>query len=399
MRFLKRRTRLALIALGGILFTVLCIEHLSYLHNTTYWPEIDKSKEDVLRILFVADPQIQGEEMEHFLYGWVTRWDADKYLQKNYRLAKNHVLPHVVVFLGDLFDEGSIASDPAYRRYFSRFRKIFSLPKRQDSSPSSIKYVFVPGDNDVGGERSEPVNDIKVNWFAKLFGDFKSVDNVDRSGIDVQFIKMNLFMPEQYKNPLKGFENVINGTKKPDIRIIVSHVSLLSYMTNSVEKVVEGFRPNLIISAHSHSSAYMRYTPGTSNQSPRIIHDFLLPSRKGTNKLDHDHEDLYTKSPFTLDLKSVSSELHEILVPTCSYRMGVSNMGYGAMELYRDGTMKYTVLWLPSRFKQLFLYAAVYILMKIILTPFLCWKLGTFVCRKIKEMRVLDSAKQYIAIA
>ncbi|CAL8106924.1 unnamed protein product [Orchesella dallaii] len=397
MRFLKRRSRLALIAVGGIILTALCIEHLSYLHNTTYWPEIDKSKEKVLRILFVADPQIQGEEMEHFLYGWITRWDADKYLKKNYQLAKLHVLPDVVVFLGDLFDEGSIASDPAYRRYFSRFRKVFNLPKRQDIATSSIKYVFVPGDNDVGGERSEPVNDVKVNWFTKLFGDLKTVENVNAPGIDVQLVKMNLFMPEQYKDPLKGFENVINGTKKPDIRIIVSHVSLLSYMTNAVEKVMSGFHPNLIVSAHSHSSTYMRYTSGTNNQSPHIIHDFLLPNRKTTDQRDHD--DLFAKSPFTMDLKSIGSEFHEILVPTCSYRMGVSNMGYGAMELHQDGTMKYTVLWLPSRFKQLYLYAAVYILMKMILTPFLCWKIGTFICRKIKENRVVERANQYIAIA
>lgn len=49
---------------------------------------------------------------------------------------------------------------------------------------------------------------------------------------------MNLFMPNEYKNPLRGYENVINGTKKPDFRLIVSHVSLISYMTQGVEQVI-----------------------------------------------------------------------------------------------------------------------------------------------------------------
>lgn len=64
-----------------------------------------------------------------------------RYLSKNYRLAKEHVSPDVVVFLGDLFDEGSIANDPEYRRYFQRFRNIFDLPTNQN--PSEVVRLFL----------------------------------------------------------------------------------------------------------------------------------------------------------------------------------------------------------------------------------------------------------------
>jgi hypothetical protein len=55
-----------------------------------------------------------------------------RYLQKNYFLAKSHVKPQVVIFLGDIFDEGSVATDPEYRRYYARFVSIFGLPRKQD---------------------------------------------------------------------------------------------------------------------------------------------------------------------------------------------------------------------------------------------------------------------------
>lgn len=32
-----------------------------------------------VRILFVADPQLVGFQDEHPLFGYITRWDCDKY--------------------------------------------------------------------------------------------------------------------------------------------------------------------------------------------------------------------------------------------------------------------------------------------------------------------------------
>lgn len=35
--------------------------------------------------------------------------------------------PHVVVFLGDIMDEGSIATNEEYRRYIKRFYDVFHV--------------------------------------------------------------------------------------------------------------------------------------------------------------------------------------------------------------------------------------------------------------------------------
>ena len=54
------------------------------------------------------------------------------------------VRPHVVVYVGDLFDEGSTASDVELAATMRRFRAIY---------PSHVfDSLLVYGDNDVGGE-------------------------------------------------------------------------------------------------------------------------------------------------------------------------------------------------------------------------------------------------------
>ena len=39
----------------------------------------------------------------------------------------------------------------------------------------------------------------------------------------------------------------------------------------------------------------------------------------------------------------------EVVVPTCSYRMGVQQMGLGVARLNKQGDVFYANLWLPSR--------------------------------------------------
>ena len=49
-----------------------------------------------------------------------------RYLAKTFIYALNHVRPDIIVFLGDLTDEGSNANDGDYELYVKRFNKIFS---------------------------------------------------------------------------------------------------------------------------------------------------------------------------------------------------------------------------------------------------------------------------------
>ena len=64
-----------------------------------------------------------------------------RFLSKGYRRALEHTQPDVVVFLGDLLDEGSSASDQEYDLYASRFHSIFKAPDHVQVSVNAELYI------------------------------------------------------------------------------------------------------------------------------------------------------------------------------------------------------------------------------------------------------------------
>ncbi|XP_035709401.1 cell division control protein 1 isoform X4 [Folsomia candida] len=354
-----------------VVLLVFYIEVLSYIVNTQDWtpfptrsPQQKENGDDgPLRVLVVADPQIIGENNELAFFGLFTRWDADRYLHRNFLLAQHHTQPHVVAFLGDLFDEGYGATDAEYRRYTRRFREVFQLPRKQDPSP--IEYVFLPGDNDIGGEGVEPIDVVKLRWFNQTFGDFKKELWVQRGSVSAQFVK-----------------------------------------------ILDQLRPQLIFSAHSHHSAY---TQLEGSEMVKMTDKFLMahkhPSRQwaleGVPFLGYtakpkseitadDTLQLQTSATITLQFDKGSRTVHEITVPTCSYRMGTPHPGFGAFHLYKNGTLEYTVLWLPSRLNQLYTYLGIYLIMKFSVIFWALFKAASYIASQVKNKTnffILSSGK------
>ena len=50
------------------------------------------------------------------------------------------------------------------------------------------------------------------------------------------------------------------------------------------------------------------------------------------------------------------NSFYELSIPTCSYRMGVAQMGYGLLTVNQNGLANVSILWLPSRYACLNLY-------------------------------------------
>ena len=53
-----------------------------------------------------------------------------RYLSKTFERALYHVDPNIIVFLGDIMDEGSISKNDEYKRYLERFHGIFYIERR-----------------------------------------------------------------------------------------------------------------------------------------------------------------------------------------------------------------------------------------------------------------------------
>ena len=120
-----------------LLVSIIYNEYMAYFSHYASWPKLpvkklyknnheQESTEEILKILFVADPQIQGYLNEGST-GPIRRWDIDRYLSKTFSWAMYAYDPGVVIFLGDLIDEGSEADKDDYLDYVSRFRNIYSL--------------------------------------------------------------------------------------------------------------------------------------------------------------------------------------------------------------------------------------------------------------------------------
>lgn len=81
------------------------------------------------RLLLIADPQILGNSYDRSHHSPVGRFDSDRYLQKTFERAISFTQPHIIVFLGDLLDEGNVATSQEYKQYVRRFKNIYRSKK------------------------------------------------------------------------------------------------------------------------------------------------------------------------------------------------------------------------------------------------------------------------------
>ncbi|CAG5129770.1 unnamed protein product [Candidula unifasciata] len=296
-------------------------EYLVYTLHSFRWASIptDRNPKEEMVILLVSDPQLIGIQDEiGFPLGPIIRWDADSYLRKTFYRAYYHTIPDVVVFLGDIMDEGSKATDSEYQSYFQRFNSIFY-------ETSYAKTVVIPGDNDIGGEGGDLRTFFKVNRFEKHFENLTGA--VSHGFVD--FLKLDIrMMKDQVLEKQKVISDVATQLKGK-FRIIVNHESIITKPKSSIY-------PSQMLSC-----------------------DTCLSDDEDMNNWPYYQRDMASMEPYIdVDFTNLIA-LSEIMVPTCSYRMGVPKMGYGVAVINKSGKMKYTVLWLPSRYHLLYVYIVV----------------------------------------
>lgn len=240
-------------------------------------------------------------------------------MYQTFRQAFAFSNPDVVVYLGDLLDEGNIANSIMYNSYVSRFYNIFVTP--------DVKTIHIPGDNDIGGENGEYITNANLRRF------------------DIEFMKNDVF---DYKDRIRFFKinrmifdisNPQRDTNYNKIRIGLSHMPILQPGGPLQRNIMNEIDPHIIFTAHWHDS--------------RI---FIYPSTKSMLFEENDIKEF--------DIKTFKDEntYLEIMIPTSSYRMGKSKMGFG-LALIEENTLskqvclKFSILWSPERFYYLKIYA------------------------------------------
>lgn len=292
------------------------------MQNATSWTNLKcNNPQRCTKLLLVADPQLIGYQHEPFGLTTIAIWDSDRYLSKTFRQAFDFTKPDIVIFLGDLFDEGSIATNEEYHKYGRRFYNLFF-----QGDAKHVKHIFLPGDNDIGGEGRDLLTSQKIIRFERLFS---QPDVIEFRNIT--FYKINRLLHTIPKLPQR-----MEFFEPSKLVIGLSHIPLMFIPSPFVEKLLNRMQPHLLFTAHEHKSMIV-----STNAIMRDARQ-IIPITKKTN-LFH-----------TVSLGV--ADMYEIMVPTCSYRMGTNKMGYG-YAIIEDTDLKYTVLWSPQRFIQLFAYA------------------------------------------
>lgn len=162
--------------------------------------------------------------MDKTLVNRLAIFDSDRYLRNSFTRAIAHVKPDVICFMGDLMDEGSIATNEEHNEYLHRFKEIFY-------TDSKVAIMQIPGDNDIGGEDDDRISDRKVNRFREAFN--------ERSYLEVKdlyrLLNVNLLthkFPELNERPSDDKTEWREFTN-----IVLTHISLLSYPGLSLNKV------------------------------------------------------------------------------------------------------------------------------------------------------------------
>ncbi|XP_052817791.1 uncharacterized protein LOC128243849 isoform X1 [Mya arenaria] len=331
MRLLRRREFKFFLFVSFVV--VLINENLIYKIQSYRWPEfphITRSLDKEQVALLIADPQLQGWQDEHvFPFGNIARWDIDRYLWKTFSYALEYSKPDIIIFLGDIFDEGSKASDSEYAATLARLRGIFP-------QTSYIKTIYIPGDNDIGGEGRDFVHAWKSDRYEEHFG---NISDVIRFGF-VDYAKLNVPSYTMSDKTLKAATEVQERLSAP-LRVMLNHHLVTVEAKHYIYPVLKRLRPNLILSAHSHHASLISCRD--------CLHDNDWSWERQFQNLQ------FLDSYVHLNLNQ-SNSMHEIVVPTCSYRMGVSDMGFGLAIIGSEGVVDYTTLWLPRRYTMLIGY-------------------------------------------
>uniref|UniRef100_A0A1B0CUQ9 Phosphomannomutase n=2 Tax=Lutzomyia longipalpis TaxID=7200 RepID=A0A1B0CUQ9_LUTLO len=533
------RRFLGIIALAIVFYN----EFLVYKIQSLTWKSIPCQSGNCTRILLVADPQLIGQTFDTSFYNPIAIYDSDRYLKKTFREVLDHTRPHIIPFLGDLFDEGSVATNDEYSSYLRRFHDIFHtdssimnlVMKREDilllfdvdgtlTPPRSVidptiesflyerikpkatigivggadlekmfeqlngkkilqefdyvfpenglvqikngqevgkeslishlagargssfaeydrkhgvrekmiqslreefadvdltysiggqisfdifprgwdktyclnfvekdgnfkeihffgdktehggndyeifsdsrtighKKIYVPGDNDIGGENGEIVTPTKINRFRSTFHTQHTY-----SWHNLVFFEANRItreIPQPATPPAPPYSS--------QRRFVLSHMSLLFYNDGFQERVLQYVLPHVIFTGHMHRSLFIRKS-------------LKLTEFTRAHPLNANAERYMVNS---FDLREPETFL-EIMVPTCSYRMGERNIGFGYAVLDGDDLL-YTVLWSVDRFSQLFLYLIYLLVCFIILTMKLIFTCSIVATRKLQRLRI-----------
>lgn len=136
--------------------------HFTFLTYCPGWPSTDLNS---TKILVIADTHIMGKVKSV----WIDKVRREWQMRQAFSIANTIYQPDVIVFLGDLLDEASFASDSMFRESIADFEKIFVHMPHQER-------IIVPGNHDVGFHDRMIMLPYFLNRFSAYFKSTRTIE-------------------------------------------------------------------------------------------------------------------------------------------------------------------------------------------------------------------------------
>ncbi|XP_022697294.1 metallophosphoesterase 1-like isoform X2 [Varroa jacobsoni] len=165
-----------------IIYCEVVIYYLVLLQCT--WPLLDSATQEhnirsdpnaaPLKVMMVADTHLLGPFRGH----WFDKLRREWQMKRTFATAMTLHQPEVVVFLGDLFDEGQWMDNVQFNRDVQRFKRIFPQAEK-------TKFIVAAGNHDVGFHYK--MTKVLVDRFQRLFSE-------SDSGVELITVKGSAFV-------------------------------------------------------------------------------------------------------------------------------------------------------------------------------------------------------------
>ncbi|KAL7645014.1 UNVERIFIED_CONTAM: hypothetical protein RMT77_003384 [Armadillidium vulgare] len=147
------------------LYSILVILYCEYFHyfiilSQCSWPSFQRktteNNYEVLKVMVLADTHLLGSRNGHWFDKLRREWQMHRSFQTSIMLHN----PDLVIFLGDLFDEGKWCPPEEFEYYVKRFHYLFYIPK-------STELLIAAGNHDMGFHYS--LNSYLASRFEEAF--------------------------------------------------------------------------------------------------------------------------------------------------------------------------------------------------------------------------------------
>ncbi|KAF8590903.1 Metallo-dependent phosphatase [Ramaria rubella] len=298
------------------------------------WPDAvlkSDTSSSFTHILLIADPQILDQYSYPGRAQWLTslsQYMVDLNLRKSWNAVISKFDPHMVIFLGDMMDNGrNNVNEDEYTRYYNRFRSIFQL---------DIPVYFLPGNHDVDLGYSFGRGSTARDRYREHFGATNQQMNFDNHTTFVLIDAPGLVDEDYHRHAAQVNFHEWRGSEGGTVNFLKNFTENLPAGPIVLFSHIPFFRPDRISCGPLREKGTIRPGMGRGYQNLllRETSSYILESIRPSLIFSADDHDYCEYNHRLTD----GSTVREVTVKSFSMAMGIRRPGFQLLSLARSNS-------------------------------------------------------------